>query len=100
MASITKTLTGQIQGISIGANGQIYTGIDWVDASQAPDPKNPQNRPRALGRTQIRIEGDKILSNNVEIGPAPSGANSTASSLSASIKSAIESLISSGKIAL
>lgn len=106
MASITKTLTGQILGVSIGPNGQVFTSVEWVDPSaSSPTPsasKTPSSpvRSRPLGRTQIKIEGDKVFANNVEVGSASTGTSVSATALADSVKSAVEALISSGKISL
>lgn len=106
MASITKTLTGQVLGVSISATGQVFTSIEWVDNSSAqPQPQGPQapqnyGRSRPLGRTQIRVEGDKVFANNVEVGAISTGTNASAVSLALAVKSTVEALISSGKISL
>lgn len=110
MATITKTLTGQVQGVSVSPTGQIFTSVEWVDNTSPAAPVAPTRpgqpplpgagRARPMGRTQIRIEGDKVFANNVEIGTVAGGTSASAVNLTSTIKASLEALIASGKISL
>jgi len=90
MPQVTKTLNGNINGISITVDGNsIYANVMWTDPSA-----------RHLSVSPVQITASKVKIGQNVIGDAPADIATAATALASKVKILVEGLIASGKITL